>query len=133
MHTPHRLSLLAVALAGADAPALQVWVSALDRAQSASAQAPQLLCRLVSGRPMQLATLAPLAAVCVAPGSLSAEDLAELALAVAQRPGAIIPVISAASASDPKQLYRFCAEQTLTINTAAAGGNAALLAGAAHA
>jgi delta 1-pyrroline-5-carboxylate dehydrogenase len=26
-------------------------------------------------------------------------------------------------------LYRFCAEQTLTINTAAAGGNAALLAG----
>jgi delta 1-pyrroline-5-carboxylate dehydrogenase len=26
-------------------------------------------------------------------------------------------------------LYRFCAEQTVTVNTAAAGGNAALLAG----
>ncbi len=27
-------------------------------------------------------------------------------------------------------LYRFCAEQTITVNTTAAGGNAALLAGA---
>ena len=60
------------------------------------------------------------------------DELAELALAVAQRPGAIIPVIGAASATDPRQLYRFCAEQTLTVNTAAAGGNAALLAGTAH-
>ncbi|MBP7668330.1 MAG: aldehyde dehydrogenase family protein, partial [Burkholderiaceae bacterium] len=34
-------------------------------------------------------------------------------------------------AGGPHYLYRFCAEQTLTINTAAAGGNAALLAGAA--
>ena len=33
-------------------------------------------------------------------------------------------------AGGPHYLYRFCAEQTLTINTAAAGGNAALLAGA---
>ena len=32
-------------------------------------------------------------------------------------------------AGGPFYLYRFCAEQTLTINTAAAGGNAALLAG----
>jgi RHH-type proline utilization regulon transcriptional repressor/proline dehydrogenase/delta 1-pyrroline-5-carboxylate dehydrogenase len=31
-------------------------------------------------------------------------------------------------AGGPHYLYRFCAEQTLTINTAAAGGNAALLA-----
>jgi len=31
---------------------------------------------------------------------------------------------------DPHHLYRFCAEQTLTVNTTAAGGNAALLAGA---
>ena len=30
-------------------------------------------------------------------------------------------------AGGPHYLYRFCAEQTLTINTAAAGGNAALL------
>jgi delta 1-pyrroline-5-carboxylate dehydrogenase len=34
-------------------------------------------------------------------------------------------------AGGPLYLYRFCAEQTLTINTAAAGGNAALLAGSA--
>ncbi|HET9205686.1 MAG TPA: aldehyde dehydrogenase family protein, partial [Burkholderiaceae bacterium] len=34
-------------------------------------------------------------------------------------------------AGGPHYLYRFCAEQTLTINTAAAGGNATLLAGGA--
>jgi RHH-type proline utilization regulon transcriptional repressor/proline dehydrogenase/delta 1-pyrroline-5-carboxylate dehydrogenase len=34
-------------------------------------------------------------------------------------------------AGGPHYLYRFCAEQTLTINTAAAGGNAELLAGRA--
>jgi RHH-type proline utilization regulon transcriptional repressor/proline dehydrogenase/delta 1-pyrroline-5-carboxylate dehydrogenase len=34
-------------------------------------------------------------------------------------------------AGGPHYLYRFCAEQTLTINTAAAGGNAALLTGGA--
>ena len=33
-------------------------------------------------------------------------------------------------AGGPHYLYRFCAEQTLTINTAAAGGNAELLASA---
>jgi RHH-type proline utilization regulon transcriptional repressor/proline dehydrogenase/delta 1-pyrroline-5-carboxylate dehydrogenase len=32
-------------------------------------------------------------------------------------------------AGGPHYLYRFCAEQTVTINTAAAGGNAELLAG----
>ena len=32
-------------------------------------------------------------------------------------------------AGGPHYLYRFCAEQTLSINTAAAGGNASLLAG----
>ena len=32
-------------------------------------------------------------------------------------------------AGGPHYLYRFCAEQTVTINTAAAGGNATLLAG----
>ncbi|MGH8803131.1 MAG: aldehyde dehydrogenase family protein [Polaromonas sp.] len=31
-------------------------------------------------------------------------------------------------AGGPHYLYRFCAEQTLTVNTTAAGGNAALLA-----
>jgi RHH-type proline utilization regulon transcriptional repressor/proline dehydrogenase/delta 1-pyrroline-5-carboxylate dehydrogenase len=34
-------------------------------------------------------------------------------------------------AGGPHYLYRFCAEQTVTVNTTAAGGNAALLAGAA--
>jgi RHH-type proline utilization regulon transcriptional repressor/proline dehydrogenase/delta 1-pyrroline-5-carboxylate dehydrogenase len=33
-------------------------------------------------------------------------------------------------AGGPHYLYRFCAEQTVTVNTAAAGGNAELLAGA---
>ncbi|MDF1486272.1 L-glutamate gamma-semialdehyde dehydrogenase [Ramlibacter sp. H39-3-26] len=33
-------------------------------------------------------------------------------------------------AGGPHYLYRFCAEQTVTVNTAAAGGDAALLAGA---
>ena len=33
-------------------------------------------------------------------------------------------------AGGPHYLYRFCAEQTITVNTTAAGGNAALLAGA---
>jgi RHH-type proline utilization regulon transcriptional repressor/proline dehydrogenase/delta 1-pyrroline-5-carboxylate dehydrogenase len=32
-------------------------------------------------------------------------------------------------AGGPYYLYRFCAEQTVTVNTTAAGGNAALLAG----
>ena len=31
-------------------------------------------------------------------------------------------------AGGPFYLYRFCAEQTVTVNTTAAGGNAALLA-----
>jgi len=34
-------------------------------------------------------------------------------------------------AGAPNYLYRFCAEQTVTINTTAAGGNAALLAASA--
>ena len=46
---------------------------------------------------------------------------------LAARAGAILPLIG--SAGHARQLYRFAAEQTLTVNTAAAGGNAALLAG----
>jgi RHH-type transcriptional regulator, proline utilization regulon repressor / proline dehydrogenase / delta 1-pyrroline-5-carboxylate dehydrogenase len=61
----------------------------------------------------------------VAPATL----LAPVQRALAGRDGAILPVIPAAEAGQPRQLYRFAAEQTLTINTAAAGGNAALLAG----
>ena len=46
------------------------------------------------------------------------------------RPGAILPLVT--SAGHVQQLYRFTAEQTLTVNTAAAGGNAALLAGSTN-
>ncbi|WP_263532517.1 L-glutamate gamma-semialdehyde dehydrogenase [Paucibacter sp. TC2R-5] len=57
--------------------------------------------------------------------------LAERALLrqMAALDGAIRPLISAQELFDARQQYRFSAEQTLTINTAAAGGNAALLAG----
>jgi len=52
--------------------------------------------------------------------------------ALAQRAGAILPLIRAdAYASHPLMsgpLYRYCREQTVTINTAAAGGNAELMA-----
>ena len=47
---------------------------------------------------------------------------------MAARPGAILPLITLAEAVRPDRLWRFCAEQTVTINTAAAGGNAELLA-----
>jgi len=68
-----------------------------------------------------------LAGVCVAANDVG---LARTVLRrLAQRSGAILPLISAAEAANPRQQYRFAAEQTLTINTAAAGGNAALLAG----
>jgi RHH-type proline utilization regulon transcriptional repressor/proline dehydrogenase/delta 1-pyrroline-5-carboxylate dehydrogenase len=55
--------------------------------------------------------------------------LPALARQLAAQEGAIIPLLSLAEAARPINLYRFCAEQTVTINTAAAGGNAALLAG----
>lgn len=48
---------------------------------------------------------------------------------VSHRPGAILPVLAVDEACDALQLYRFATEQTLSINTAAAGGNAALLSG----
>jgi RHH-type proline utilization regulon transcriptional repressor/proline dehydrogenase/delta 1-pyrroline-5-carboxylate dehydrogenase len=66
-----------------------------------------------------------LAAVC----ALSDAPVRGVWARLAARPGAIVSPITAAEALDPLQRYRFCAEQTLTINTAAAGGNAALLAG----
>jgi RHH-type transcriptional regulator, proline utilization regulon repressor / proline dehydrogenase / delta 1-pyrroline-5-carboxylate dehydrogenase len=49
--------------------------------------------------------------------------------ALAARSGAILPLITGCQWRRVDQLNRFAAEQTLTINTAAAGGNAALLAG----
>jgi len=69
-----------------------------------------------------------LSGVCVVtPGTLAIRAVAR---ALAARSGAILPLISRAEAQRPDRLWRFCAEQTLTINTAAAGGNAELLAAA---
>ncbi len=70
----------------------------------------------------------PLAGVCVVAGDAPLERLVQRALA--SRNGAILPLVSGAEALLPQRLWRFCAEQTLTINTAAAGGNAELLAAA---
>ena len=69
-----------------------------------------------------------LAGACVLAGGGAAAR--QTARALADRPGAILPLITAAEARCPTLLWRFCAEQTLTINTAAAGGNAELLAAA---
>lgn len=66
--------------------------------------------------------------VCIA--AAHARDAARAASRkLAARSGAILPLLGAAEVNDTRRLFRFCAEQTLTINTAAAGGNAALLAG----
>jgi len=71
---------------------------------------------------------AEIAGVCVlAPGVSPARSVART---LATRHGAILPLITRAEALQPDRLWRFCAEQTLTINTAAAGGNAELLAAA---
>ena len=59
--------------------------------------------------------------------ALAAAAPAALQERLALRSGAILPLIGAGA--HPRQLYRYAAEQTLTVNTAAAGGNAALLAG----
>ena len=91
-----------------------------------------------AGLPVQgLLSLQPLSALdaalddpALAGVALAHDDAAEarrLQRRLAKRPGAILPLITAAG--QPRQLYRFAAEQTLTVNTAAAGGNAALLSG----
>ena len=73
---------------------------------------------------MALVDDARIAGVC----ALSAPDGATLARRMAAQNGPIRPLLSLREAARPRQLYRFCGEQTVTINTAAAGGNAALLA-----
>ena len=95
---------------------------------------------LGSGVPADVITLWPadttramlaherLAGVCLATGgALAARTIARQ---LAERPGAIVPLVTGVEAQRADHLWRFCAEQTLTINTAAAGGNAELLAGA---
>ena len=105
-----------------------IWLGGDERARQALLRA---------GLPTSALTLLPdtaLAGLLVAPQlagvALASSDPAAahtLAQALAPRPGAILPLITAAG--HVRQLYRFTAEQTLTVNTAAAGGNAALLAG----
>ena len=68
-----------------------------------------------------------LAGVCALAGDVDATRAVVRALA--ERAGAILPLIQANEVRRAGMLWRFCAEQTLTINTAAAGGNAELLAG----
>lgn len=105
-----------------------IWLGGDERARQALLRA---------GLPTSALTLLPDSAL---PGLLAAPQLAGVALAssdpaaahtlaqaLAPRPGAILPLVTAAG--HVRQLYRFTAEQTLTVNTAAAGGNAALLAG----
>ncbi len=105
-----------------------IWLGGDERARQSLLRA---------GLPTHALTLLPDATL---PGLLAAPQLAGVALAssdpatahvlaqaLADRPGAILPLVSAAGHA--RQLYRFAAEQTLTVNTAAAGGNAALLAG----
>ncbi len=105
-----------------------IWLGGDERARQALLRA---------GLPTSALTLLPDATL---PGLLAAPQLAGIALAssdtaaahvlaqaLAARPGAILPLVTAAG--HVRQLYRFTAEQTLTVNTAAAGGNAALLAG----
>ncbi|MFG6414455.1 bifunctional proline dehydrogenase/L-glutamate gamma-semialdehyde dehydrogenase PutA [Roseateles sp. DC23W] len=105
-----------------------VWLGGDERAAQALLRA---------GLPAQALTLLPetatagvLAAPALAGVALASSDAAtahRLAQILAARPGAILPLVTAAG--HVRQLYRFTAEQTLTVNTAAAGGNAALLAG----
>ncbi|WP_411969194.1 L-glutamate gamma-semialdehyde dehydrogenase [Paucibacter sp. B2R-40] len=126
---------VAAALVAGNSVALLV-----DGASAARAEALQTSLR-AAGLPTEALLLLPgaaqsltalldderLAGVCL----LSANAGAERALLrqMAATEGAIRPLISPQELLDVRQQYRFSAEQTLTINTAAAGGNAALLAG----
>ena len=92
--------------------------------QQAGVPALRLLAGSAADRLMQHPQLA---GVCVPSADAAAAKRAWQA--VEPSDGAILPVVTAEEVADRRQHYRFCAEQTLTINTAAAGGNAALLAG----
>jgi len=65
---------------------------------------------------------APINGICVAPGFA---QYRELAIALAARPGAICPLMSALNFSC--LVARLTYEKTISCNTAAAGGNASLL------
>lgn len=91
-------------------------------------QAEALVCQ--EHAPAQWADWARTAALDAAfVAGADAAQQAALLNALAARQGAIVPLVTPDEAAQPQQVYRFAAEQTLTVNTAAAGGNAALLAG----
>jgi RHH-type proline utilization regulon transcriptional repressor/proline dehydrogenase/delta 1-pyrroline-5-carboxylate dehydrogenase len=134
--TPDALALaLAAALVAGNSVALLV-----DGANAARAEALQTRLR-AAGLPTEALLLLPgseqsltalldderVAGVCLLSTNAKAERFLLRQLAAGE--GAIRPLISAPELFDARQQYRFSAEQTLTINTAAAGGNAALLAG----
>ena len=105
-----------------------VWLGGDERARQALLRAglPASALTLLTDATLPGLLGAPqLAGVALASSDAAAAHV--LALALASRPGAILPLVTAAG--HVRQLYRFTAEQTLTVNTAAAGGNAALLAG----
>ncbi len=88
----------------------------------------QLVCQ--NHEPAQWAEWAKTAALdLVFMAGVDAAQTGAVLLALAARSGAIVPLVTQDEAAQPQQVYRFAAEQTLTVNTAAAGGNAALLAG----
>ncbi len=101
---------------------------ALKASFVAAGVAAEAIALLPADAAVALLAEADIAGVCVlAPGAPAARSAARL---LATRRGAILPLIARAEALRPDRLWRFCAEQTLTINTAAAGGNAELLAAA---
>ncbi|WP_411969911.1 L-glutamate gamma-semialdehyde dehydrogenase [Paucibacter sp. DJ2R-2] len=109
----------------------------------APAEAELVQARLrAAGLPAEALLILPQAGSATVAALLDDERVAGVVLAAPDRPAerallrqlaagdaAIRPLITAQEVHDPLQQYRFSAEQTLTINTAAAGGNAALLAG----
>ncbi len=119
----------------------------LCRAGSEAALLAQLAAALATGNTPLLPAAAPLppdlpAAVTrhlrqLAPGERAAcvavlaegeaEALAAIRRELAARDGALVPVIGPDPASGRYPLHRLCGERVLTVNTAAAGGNAALM------
>ncbi|MDP2284860.1 MAG: L-glutamate gamma-semialdehyde dehydrogenase, partial [Pseudohongiella sp.] len=134
--------------AGATAPVLTAVVSAAllagnavavvpDRSSLTVAQTllaamlqagvPAATLQLLEGVDHSIVSLAPVAGVVITRADSALARVVQQQ--VAHRPGAILPVLAAVEACDALQIYRYATEQTLSINTAAAGGNAALLSG----
>ncbi|OUS13562.1 hypothetical protein A9Q89_02665 [Gammaproteobacteria bacterium 53_120_T64] len=121
--------LLALLLAGNSALVLSApdsgfsafW-QALRMALESAGVAPELCATADITKLLTLLDVAPIEAVCLAPSSPLSGQIAQR---LAQRPGAICPLITELS---PEVLIaRLSYEKTISTNTAAAGGNLALL------